>query len=96
MFHKPKPIKIFVSKAMIYPLKIVLLGIAFYFLLDLYEIFSTGIAHGRYGKVFTVHSDLFNYFGVFSVKLAFTIFFSALAYGVREKKGDEKNENDAE
>jgi hypothetical protein len=85
MFHKPKLILIYVKKAMVYPIKLIFVGLAFFFLLDLYEIFTTGVAHGRYGKVYTTDSSMFGYLSIVFLKISFSAFFLAIAYGIREK-----------
>jgi hypothetical protein len=69
MFHKPKAVKVYVKKSVLFPLRMFIFVIAFYSLIDIYTILDAGVATDRWGNVNTVEDDMFSFISTLSVSV---------------------------
>lgn len=69
MFHKPKAVKVYVKKSVLFPLRMFIFVIAFYSLIDIYMILDTGVATDRWGNVNTVEDDMFSFISTLLVSI---------------------------
>lgn len=92
--NKFKLIRIYIDKKYILAFRIIMLLISWPFVVDVYEIISTGIADT--GKYISVKGEDWGYYAYLSKKLAFSLFFIWLgSFGVQDKalaSDDEKSE----
>jgi len=92
MFHKFKKQTISVNKYLVFPIRLFMALMVIYFISDLNEMLSTGIAEYRYSIDSIRGDDDFRFWLKFAESLVMGIFFLLLMFNVKKTNSKEDSE----
>jgi hypothetical protein len=86
MFHKFKKPTIIVNKYLVYPVRIFFALFVIYFMFDLNEMLSSGVAEYSYSVDSIRGEDNFRFWLKFTEKLVMGVFFLLLIFNIKSSK----------